>query len=126
MPALDHLGGYQSTNALVNTDWSQLSDAVALSVALPVARRFLHWSKPKKGSAAELVASVRGRQHASATRGFGWYGAVTFWLWEKDERNWVKGACRKGRRSFDEWVRPSQARPKRCGSCIKRRQRCVF
>jgi hypothetical protein len=53
---LDHLGGYQSTNALVNTDWSQLSDAVALSVALPVARQFLHWSKPKKGSAAELVA----------------------------------------------------------------------
>jgi hypothetical protein len=50
---LDHLGGYQSTNALVNTDWSQLSDAVALSVALPVARQFLHWSKPNKGSAAE-------------------------------------------------------------------------
>ncbi len=49
---LDHLGGYQSTNALVNTDWSQLSDAVALSVALPVARQFLHWSKPKKGSAS--------------------------------------------------------------------------
>jgi len=46
---LDHLGGYQSTNALVNTDWSQLSDAAALSVALPVARQFLHWSKPKKG-----------------------------------------------------------------------------
>jgi len=53
---LDHLGGYQSTNALVNTDWSQLSDAVALSVALPVARQFLHWSKPKKGSAAERSA----------------------------------------------------------------------
>ena len=52
-PVLDHLGGYQSTNALVNTDWSQLSDAVALSVALPVARQFLHWSKPNKGSAAE-------------------------------------------------------------------------
>ncbi len=47
---LDHLGGYQSTNALVNDDWSQLSDAVALSVALPVARQFLHWSKPKNGS----------------------------------------------------------------------------
>ena len=44
---LDHLGGYQSTNALVNTDWSQLSDAVALSVALPVARQFLQLSKPK-------------------------------------------------------------------------------
>ena len=44
---LDHLGGYQSTNALVNTDWSQLADAVALSVALPVARQFLQWSKPK-------------------------------------------------------------------------------
>jgi hypothetical protein len=53
---LDHLGGYQSTNALVNTDWSQLSDAVALSVALPVARQFLQWSKPKKWSAAELSA----------------------------------------------------------------------
>jgi len=47
---LDHLGGYQSTNALVNTDWSQLSDAVALSVALPVARQYLQWSKPNKGS----------------------------------------------------------------------------
>jgi hypothetical protein len=47
----DHLGGYQSTNALVNTDWSQLSDAVAVSVALPVARQFLQWSKPKNGSA---------------------------------------------------------------------------
>jgi hypothetical protein len=45
---LDHLGGYQSTNALLNTDWSQLSDVVALSVALPVARQFLHWSKPKR------------------------------------------------------------------------------
>jgi hypothetical protein len=44
---LDSLGGYQSNNALVNTDWSQLSDAVALSVALPVARQFLQWSKPK-------------------------------------------------------------------------------
>ncbi len=51
---LDHLGGYQSTNALVNTDWSQPSDAVTFSVALPVARQFLHWSKPKKGS-AEVV-----------------------------------------------------------------------
>ena len=49
---VDHLGGYQSTNALVNSDWSQLSDAVALSVALLVARQFLHWSKPKKGSRA--------------------------------------------------------------------------
>ena len=48
---LDHLGGYQSTNALVNTDWSQLSDALALSVALAAARQFLHWSKPKKLSA---------------------------------------------------------------------------
>ena len=46
---LDRLGGYQSTNALVNTDWSQLSDAVALSVALPVARQLLQWSKPKTG-----------------------------------------------------------------------------
>jgi hypothetical protein len=53
---LDHLGGYQSTNALVNTDWSQLSDAVAVSVALPVARQFLQWSKPKKRPAAEQVA----------------------------------------------------------------------
>jgi hypothetical protein len=52
--------GYQSTNALVNTDWSQLSDAVALSVALsvalPVARQVLHWSNPKKGSVAKLGA----------------------------------------------------------------------
>jgi hypothetical protein len=53
---LDHLGGYRSTNALVNTDWSQLSDAVALSVALPVARQFLLWSKPKHWSAGELRA----------------------------------------------------------------------
>jgi len=49
--------GYQSTNALVNTDWSQLSDAVALSVALPVARQVLHWSNPKKGSVAKLGLS---------------------------------------------------------------------
>jgi hypothetical protein len=48
---LDHMGGYQATNAFVNTDWSQLSDAVALSVALPVARQFLQWSKPT-GAAA--------------------------------------------------------------------------
>jgi hypothetical protein len=53
---LDHLGGYQSTHPLVNTDWSQLSDAVALSVALPMARQFLHRSKPKTWSAAELGA----------------------------------------------------------------------
>jgi len=53
---LDRLGGYQSTNALVNTDWSQLSDAVALTVALPVARQFLQWSKPKKSSAPERGA----------------------------------------------------------------------
>jgi hypothetical protein len=46
---LDHLGGYQSANALVNTDWSQLSDAVAVSVALAVARQFLQWSKRKNG-----------------------------------------------------------------------------
>ena len=51
---LDRLGGYQSTHPLVNTDWSQLADAVALSVALPVARQFLHWSRPKTRSAAEL------------------------------------------------------------------------
>jgi hypothetical protein len=44
---IDHLGGYQSTNALVNTDWSQLSDVVAVSVAFPVARQFLQWSKPR-------------------------------------------------------------------------------
>lgn len=48
---LDHLGGYRSTNAFVNTDWSQLSDALALSVALPVSRQFLQWSRPKEGSA---------------------------------------------------------------------------
>jgi hypothetical protein len=53
---LDHLGGYQSANAFVNTDWSQLSDVVALSVALPVARQFLRWSKPQMGSAAVLGA----------------------------------------------------------------------
>ena len=52
---LDHLGGYQSKNALVNTDWSQLSDALAVSVTLLVTRQFLQWSKPMKGSAAELV-----------------------------------------------------------------------
>ena len=53
---LDQLGGYQSTNALVNTDWSQLADVVAVSVALLVARQFLQLSKPKKGPAAGLVA----------------------------------------------------------------------
>jgi hypothetical protein len=53
---MDHLGGYESTKPLVNTDWSQLSDVVAVSVALLVARQFLQWSKPKKGSAAEPVA----------------------------------------------------------------------
>jgi hypothetical protein len=47
---VDQLGGYQSTNAFVNTDWSQLSDVVALSVALLVARQFLQWSKPGKGT----------------------------------------------------------------------------
>jgi hypothetical protein len=44
---VDRLGGYESTNALVNTDWSQLADAVAVSVALPVARQVLQWSKPR-------------------------------------------------------------------------------
>ena len=55
---LDHLGGYRTTNALVNTDWSQLSDAVALSVALPVARQFLQWSKPKKGDSHPVNVAV--------------------------------------------------------------------
>jgi hypothetical protein len=44
---VDRLGGYESTNALVNTDWSQLSDAVAVSMALAVARQFLQWSRPR-------------------------------------------------------------------------------
>lgn len=44
---LDRLGGYHPASQLVNTDWSQLSDAVAVSVAFPVARQFLQWSKPK-------------------------------------------------------------------------------
>jgi len=59
---LDHLGGYKSTNALVNTDWSQLSDAVALSVALPVARQFLHWSKSRAGVGSETGTLSVGRQ----------------------------------------------------------------
>lgn len=49
---MDHLGGYQPSNELVNTDWSQLADVVALSVALPVARQFLQWTKPNKGGRA--------------------------------------------------------------------------
>ena len=49
---MDHLGGYQSTNELVNTDWSQLSDVVALSVGLPVARQFLQWTKPRNAATA--------------------------------------------------------------------------
>lgn len=44
---LDRVGGYHPASQLVNTDWSQLSDAVAVSVAFPVARQFLQWSKPK-------------------------------------------------------------------------------
>lgn len=43
---LDRLGGYHPASQLVNTDWSQLSDAVAVSVAFPVARQFLQWTKP--------------------------------------------------------------------------------
>ena len=45
---LDHLGGYEPTSALLNTDWSQLSDAIAFSVAAAVAREFLQLTKPKK------------------------------------------------------------------------------
>ncbi len=55
---LDHLGGYQSRNALVNTDWSQMSDAVAVSVALLVARQLLQWSKPEKGSSSQLSMAI--------------------------------------------------------------------
>ena len=45
---LDPLGGYRPANGLVNTDWSQLSDAVSVGIALPLARQFLQWSRPRK------------------------------------------------------------------------------
>lgn len=45
---LDRLGGYHPASQLVNTDWSQLSDALAVSVAFPVARQFLQWTKPAR------------------------------------------------------------------------------
>ena len=44
---LDRLGGYHPTSGLVNTDWSQLADVVAVSVALAVARQFLQWTRPR-------------------------------------------------------------------------------
>lgn len=44
---LDRLGGYHPASQLVNTDWSQLADAVSVSIAFPVARQFLQWTKPK-------------------------------------------------------------------------------
>lgn len=49
--ALDHLGGYDSSKPLVNTDWSQLSDVVSVTLALVVSRQFLQWTKasPKAG-----------------------------------------------------------------------------
>ena len=42
---VDHLGGYDSSKPLVNTDWSQLSDVVSVTLALLVARQFLQWTK---------------------------------------------------------------------------------
>lgn len=44
---LDRLGGYHPASELMNTDWSQLSDVVAVSVALAVARQFLQWTRPR-------------------------------------------------------------------------------
>ena len=46
---VDRLGGYDSSNPLVNTDWSQLSDVVAVTVALVVARQFLQLTRPSAG-----------------------------------------------------------------------------
>lgn len=56
---IDPLGGYHPTNALVNTDWSQLSDVVAVSVAFPAARQFMQWTRPL------------GRSHPAGERGGG-------------------------------------------------------
>lgn len=63
--AMDRLGGYDSSKPLVNTDWSQLSDVVAVTVALLLARQFLQLTRPgirstardsKDGSAATPVS----------------------------------------------------------------------
>ena len=53
---LDRVGGYQPANELVNTDWSQLSDAVAFSLALVVSRQFLQWSRPKARRSSDSPA----------------------------------------------------------------------
>ena len=51
---LDNLGGYHNSLATsaVNTDWSQFSDVVAVTVALLIARQFLQWTKPSAEATA--------------------------------------------------------------------------
>lgn len=49
---MDHLGGYDSSKPLMNTDWSQLSDVVAITAALLAARQFLQLTRPRKPSTA--------------------------------------------------------------------------
>lgn len=46
---LDDLGGYHASSVAwyVNTDWSQLSDALTVTIAFSIARQFLAWTKPK-------------------------------------------------------------------------------
>lgn len=46
---MDRLGGYDSSNPLVNTDWSQLSDVVSVTVASVVARQFLQLTRGQGG-----------------------------------------------------------------------------
>ena len=48
-PLLDSLGGYHASSVAwyVNTDWSQLSDALTVTIAFSIARQFLAWTKPK-------------------------------------------------------------------------------
>lgn len=52
---LDSLGGYHNSlsPAAANTDWSQFSDVVAVTVALLIARQFLQWTKPSAEAAAD-------------------------------------------------------------------------
>lgn len=48
-PVVDSLGGYHASSVAwyVNTDWSQLSDALTVTIAFSIARQFLAWTKPK-------------------------------------------------------------------------------
>ena len=50
--ALDSVGGYHASSVpwYVNTDWSQLSDALTVTIAFSIARQFLAWTRPKAQS----------------------------------------------------------------------------